>query len=427
MGRPGPGYIAVLLGCLALILAGFSIFWFQFYNGMSETGLSIPVAWGVYIANYVFWIAVGMSGTFISAMLFFFRVNWRSVINRTAETMTLFAVAIAGLFPLAHLGRVWVFWWVLPYPNWRHLWPNFKAPLVWDAIVIMTYLVVTAILWYVGLLPDLAAIRDRKPRGWRKAFYTYASLGWTGDYHQWRHQSRAYLAMAALAMPLAMGVHSITSWDYAMDLMPAWHSTWYAPYFISGAIHSGLATIILLLVPLRRVLHMENVFRPFYFQQMALLMVLTGWLLGYSYGMEAFMDWYSGSPFHRQLSAYRAYGTWYYSTMYWCVIAGNVVLPMTFLVRKWRANLTYLLVAAAIIDVSMFFERYTLTVVTLSHGYLPSMWNIYAPHAVEILITGLAIGIFVGGFLLMIKLVPAVSISELKKRIIAHQEVPPSG
>lgn len=423
--RPSPTYVGIILICGILSLAGLVAFGVQWAVGMGVTGNNVPVAWALYISNYVFWIAVAMSGTFISAMLFLFRTDWRSAVNRVAETMTIFGIMVAGLFPFIHLGRNWVFWWILPYPNWYHLWPNFKSPLIWDVLAMGTYFTVSVLIFYLGLLPDIAALRDKTEHGWRKTLYTVSSLGWTGRYEQWREYTRGYLALAVVGMPIAMSVHSVVSFDFSMAMLPGWHSTFFAPYFVAGAINSGLATIITLLIPLRRVLHMERIFRMRFLEQMALLMVLMGWILGYAYGNEAFMAWYTGSPFEMQSSAYRAYGSPYYSTIFWLVVVMVVLIPMTFMVRPLRKNPTYLFVAALLVNIGMWLERYVIVIVPLSRDYLPSSWGIYAPRAPETLVTGLALGMFLGLFLVFVKLFPAVATNEIKKQVLDRTEEQP--
>jgi molybdopterin-containing oxidoreductase family membrane subunit len=282
LGMPSLGYGLALLGCAFLMFVGFVAYWFQYGLGMGVTGLSIPVGWATYITNFVWWIGIAHAGTLISAILWLFRTKWRNRINRAAEAMTIFAIMTAGLFPLVHLGRVWVFWWILPYPNWRHLWPNFKSPLVWDVIAVSTYFTISTLFFYLGLIPDLASARDRTRPGIRQRIYAIAALGWTGKYEQWRHYARSYLALAALVTPLVISVHSVVSWDFAMSLVKGWHTTIFAPYFVAGAIHSGLATVIILLIPLRKALRLENVFGLYFFEQMALLMIFTGAIVGYS-------------------------------------------------------------------------------------------------------------------------------------------------
>jgi Ni/Fe-hydrogenase subunit HybB-like protein len=421
LGRPSLGYAAVLAGCALLMLVGLVAYGFQYTRGMGVTGLSIPVGWGTYITNFVWWIGIAHAGTLISAILFLFRTKWRNRINRAAEAMTIFAIMTAGLFPLIHLGRVWVFFWILPYPNWRNLWPNFKSPLVWDVIAVTTYLTVSSLFFYLGLIPDIAAARDRTEPGPRKKLYTFAALGWTGRYDEWRHYARTYLALAALVTPLVISVHSVVSWDFAMSLVRGWHTTIFAPYFVAGAIHSGLAMVITLLIPLRKALKLERVFSLYYFEQMALLMIFTGSIMAYSYGVEAFMGWYSADLFERQFDAYRALHS-PYSPLFWMMLTFNVAVPMTFFWKKLRTNWTWLLIAAIFVNIGMWLERFVIIVASLAHDYLPSSWGLYAPRPVEILVTGFSFGFFIFAFMSFCKLFPAAALSEMKHDAIERGE-----
>ena len=421
MGRPTGKYLTVLALCGLLVFIGAVAYAYQYIAGMGVTGLSIPVGWAVYITNFVWWIGIAHSGTLISAILYLFRTKWRNRINRSAEAMTIFAIMTAGMFPLIHLGRVWVFYWLLPYPNWRHLWPNFKSPLVWDVVAVTTYFIVSLLFFYLGMIPDLAAARDHTPEGRRKTMYRILALGWTGRWEQWRHYARGYTALAALATPLVISVHSIVSWDFAMSLVHGWHTTIFAPYFVAGAIHSGLAMVITLLVPLRRVLRLERLLTVYYFEQMALLMILTGSIVAYSYAVEVFMSWYSADIFERQFIVYRAFGSLAYSPLYWLMIVFNVVVPMTFFSKRLRTNLRYLFVAAILVNIGMWIERFVIIVVSLSHDFLPSSWGVYAPRLPEILITGLSFGFFLALFLLFVKYFPSIPMSEVKEEIVHEQ------
>lgn len=421
LGWPSPGYLAVLALCIFLMIAGFTAFMFQYFLGMGVTGLSIPVGWATYITNFVWWVGIAHAGTLISAILFLFRVKWRNRINRAAEAMTIFAIMTAGLFPLVHLGRVWVFYWVLPYPNWRHLWPNFKSPLVWDVIAVSTYLVVSTLFFYLGMIPDIAAMRDKLQGGFRKRLYAVTALGWTGRYDQWRHYARAYLALAALVTPLVISVHSVVSWDFAMSLVRGWHTTIFAPYFVAGAIHSGLATVLILLIPLRRILGLQRLITVYDLGQIGMLMILTGAILGYSYIVESFMGWYSGDKYERQFGAFRAWGSGNYSPIFWTMIVCNVFVPMTFFVKRLRTSLTWLFVASILVDFGMWIERFIIIVVSLAHDYLPSQWAVYSPRIVEFAITGFSFGFFAFLFLVLVKLFPSVPMSEAKEDVLPQE------
>ncbi|HEV8150728.1 MAG TPA: NrfD/PsrC family molybdoenzyme membrane anchor subunit, partial [Gemmatimonadales bacterium] len=285
---PSRGYYLALFGAVAMFLVGLFTFTMLLKDGLGLAGYTPPVMWSVYITTFVFWIGIGHAGTLISAILFLFRSPWRTVVYRSTEAMTVFAVMTAALFPIIHIGRQWVFYWLLPYPNQRFLWPNFKSPLLWDVFAITTYFTVSTTFLIVGLIPDVAAIRD-KLSGWRHTIYKLAALGWTGADSQWRHYTRGYLYLAALATPLVLSVHSVVSWDFAMSIIPGWHGTIFAPYFVAGAIYSGIGMVLTLLIPLRKVLHLEHMITDYHFDNLGKLTLLTGSILFYAYAMEYFV------------------------------------------------------------------------------------------------------------------------------------------
>ena len=330
----------ILLVCdLAVLAFGLYCWRYQIEAGLGVTGLSHPVNWGVYITNFVFWVGIAHSGTLISAVLFLFRARWRTSIARSAEAMTIFAVMTAALFPIIHLGRAWNFYWLLPYPNQRQLWVNFQSPLVWDAFAISTYFAVSAMFWYIGLMPDLAAIRDRA-RGLRRRVYGLLCLGWQGTNRQWLHYLSAYGFFAALATPLVVSVHSVVSWDFAMALVPGWHSTIFAPYFVAGAIFSGLAMVLTLLIPLRRIFGLHAYITPTHFDNLGKMIILTSLILSYSYISEVFIAWYSGNPFEREIFWYRAFGD--YGHLFWLMVVCNCVVPMLLWLRAIRTHTVWL-------------------------------------------------------------------------------------
>ncbi len=411
LDRPSRGYLITLGVCFLMLVIGVAAYAVQYFLGMGVTGLNVPVSWGTYITNFVWWIGIAHSGTLISAILFLFRTKWRNGINRAAEAMTLFAIMTAGLFPLIHLGRVWVFYWILPYPNWRYLWPNFKSPLVWDVVAVTTYFTVSLLFFYLGLIPDLGTVRDRS-EGWRKKLYSILAFGWTPSWDKWRHYARGYLALAALATPLVISVHSVVSWDFAMSINPGWHTTIFAPYFVAGAIHSGLAMVITLLIPLRKVLKLERILSLYYFEQMALLLILTGSIVGYAYIVEVFMAWYSGDIFERQFNVIRATGP--YGPFYWAMVFLNVIVPMTLFWKKLRTNWTWLFIIGILINVGMWFERFVIIVGGLANNFVPSSWGIYAPRLVEGCISLGSLGLFLLLFLSFVKFFPSVPMGELK-------------
>ncbi|HEY3397541.1 MAG TPA: NrfD/PsrC family molybdoenzyme membrane anchor subunit [Armatimonadota bacterium] len=411
LSRPTRRYFLVL-ACLALGLgAGLLTFLYQTLVGMGVTGLNVPVGWTPYITNFVFWIGIGHAGTLLSAILYLFRVEWRNAVYRAAETMTVFAVATAAMFPLIHLGRVWVFYWLLPYPNQRHLWPNFKSPLMWDVVAVTTYFVVSVLFLYMGLIPDLAALRDAST-GWRKRLYARFALGWDGNHHQWRHYLRAYMGLACLATPLVISVHSVVSWDFAMALLPGWHETIFAPYFVAGAIHSGLAMVITLLIPLRKILRLERLIEVRHLAALAGLNILTALIIGYAYAVEPFMAWYSGDAAERSYSAFRAFGP--YAPYYWIMLVCNVALPLLYSFRRVRESLPWLLGISLLINVGMWLERYVILVTPLAHGFLPSSRGLYTPQWVEIAISLASGCLFLLGFLVAVRLFPIVAIAENK-------------
>ena len=410
--RPSRMYWAGV-GLLSLGIMWGAFCWaYQICRGMGVAGIAHPVGWGTYIVNFVFWIGIGHAGTLISAILYLFRVRWRSAIYRSAEAMTVFAVVTAGLFPLIHLGRVWVFWFILPYPNQRHLWPNFKSPLVWDVVAVTTYLIISVTFWYAGMIPDFAAARDRAT-GRRRKVYQWLALGWSSDHDQWRHYVRAYMCLAALATPLVISVHSVVSFDFALSLLPGWHTTIFAPYFVAGAIHSGLAMVIILLIPTRRLLGLKSIIQIRHLEQAALLMIVTGVIVGYTYGVEPFIAWYSGDIFERQYSAWRAFGP--YAWAYWCTIAFNVVAPVVFGFRWARTRLIPLFTISLLVTVGMWLERFVIIPESMAHDFVPHNWGLYRPTWVEISITGASLCWFLFWFVLYCKHLPAVSIAESKE------------
>jgi molybdopterin-containing oxidoreductase family membrane subunit len=407
----------------AMVAAGASTWMFQVWTGLGVTGLRQPVMWATYITNFVFWVGIAHSGTLISAILFLFRSRWRTPVYRAAETMTVFAVMTAGLFPLIHLGRVWFFYWLLPYPNERGLQPNFRSPLVWDAFAVSTYLIVSVTFLFLGLLPDVAAARDAA-RGWRRRFYTVLALGWHGTVEQWRHFSIAYLLLAGLATPLVISVHSVVSWDFAMAQLPGWHSTIFAPYFVAGAIFSGCALVLTLLIPVRRLLGLEEAITPWHFDSLAKVILLMSLVVTYSYVTESFIAWYGNNPFEKTTFWLRAFGP--YAPLFWTMVACNCVIPLLLFSRRIRRSLRALFVISLFINVGMWLERFVIIAGSLSTNFMPSQWAFYRPTWVEMTITGASFAWFLLWFTLFAKFLPIVSMTELKEGIPwlrqAHEE-----
>jgi len=421
---PGKGWF---MG-MAVILTGLAIGGYawsrQLKYGMGVTGYTPPIFWGTYITTFVFWVGIAHSGTLISAVLFLFRSSWRAAIYRAAEAMTVFAVMTAGLFPVLHLGRAWFAYWVAPYPNVRGLWSNFRSPLVWDIFAISTYLTVSATFLVMGLIPDVAAIRDQAT-GWRRTVYGVVSLGWRNSNNEWRHFMRMYLFLAALSTPLVLSVHSVVSWDFAMAIVPGWHATIFAPYFVAGAIFSGCGMVITILVPLRKAFHLERYLQIRHFENLAKLCLLTSTIVGYAYFTEYFVAWYSGNPFERESFYNRVFGQYWWAT--WTMITCNVFIPLLLWNKKVRTNLTWLFVISIFINIGMWFERFVIIVTSLSHEFEPWQWTYYTPNYIEL---GILLGSFCWfsmWFMLFIKFFPSIAISEVKESLPPPRRAVPGG
>lgn len=414
LGNPTRTYYIVLGFVLSMLALGAFALLYQIRYGLGVAGYTPPVMWGVYITTFVFWVGIAHSGTLISAILYLFRSAWRTAVYRTAEAMTVFAVLTAGLFPLIHVGRIWYAYWLFPYPNQRQLWVNFKSPLVFDVFAISTYLTVSALFLILGLIPDIAAIRE-KATGWRKKLYTVTALGWRGTNQQWRHYTKAYLYMAALATPLVLSVHSVVSWDFAVSIVPGWHATIFAPYFVAGAIYSGVALVITLMVPLRKAFKMERYVTVDHFENLAKLLLLTGMIVAYAYVIEYFMAWYSGNRFEQQSFWNRAFGDYWWAT--WTMIICNGFLPLFLFFRKIRRSIPALFVLSLFVNLGMWFERFVIIVVSLSFEYEPYAMGHYTPTWVEFSILGGSFAWFFLWFLLFAKNFPMVSITEVKEII----------
>ncbi|MGH7483422.1 MAG: NrfD/PsrC family molybdoenzyme membrane anchor subunit, partial [Longimicrobiales bacterium] len=386
LSRPGRSY-SILLG---LTIAGVGAMFFawglQIVVGIGMSGLRNPVGWGVYITTFVFWVGIAHSGTLISAILYLFRARWRQSIYRIAEAMTVFAVMTAGLFPVIHIGRPWLPYWLIPYPNQRGIWPNFRSPLIWDVFAVGTYFTVSATFFYVGMIPDIAAARDQATVRWRKKLYTALALGWRGTAEEWKHFTRAYLYLAALATPLVLSVHSVVSWDFAMSIVPGWHSTIFAPYFVAGAIWSGLAMVITILVPMRKAFHLEEYFTIRHFDAMAKLMLLTASIVTYAYIVEVFLAYYSGEIQHMEgqyiLASLGGNFWWAGGLMLVC----NSVVSQLLWFRKVRRSIAAMFTISLFVHIGMWFERFVIIVTSLSHEYEPWTWGGYKPSWVEMTI-----------------------------------------
>jgi molybdopterin-containing oxidoreductase family membrane subunit len=413
--HPAPlRYWAVIALLFLGIMIGAGCWAYQIAYGLGVTGQSVPVMWGTYLVNFVFWVGIAHSGTLISAILHLFRAKWRNPIARAAETMTVFAVCVAGLFPFIHLGRVWMVYYILPYPNERTLWPNFQSPLVFDVVAISTYLIVSSLFWYTGMLPDLAIVRDRAT-GLRKKIFHLVSLGWTGRFEQWRHYTRAYLFFAALATPLVISVHSVVSWDFALGIVPGWHSTLFAPYFVAGAIHSGLAMVLTLMIPMRKIFRYEDFITGDILDNIAKTIVFTGLIVGYAYGIEHFLAWYSHNIVEQESFRWRAAGP--YSLQFWIMVICNSMVPLLFFVKKVRRSIPWLFGISILINIGMWYERYVIIISGVAHDFMPNAWGRFSPTMIEYGILMGSFCMFFFLFLLFIKHLPSVSMTEMKEAL----------
>jgi molybdopterin-containing oxidoreductase family membrane subunit len=411
--KPGRGYFT-LLGVVVAVV-GLAVFAFgtMVILGIGLTGLTSPVGWGVFITTFVFWVGIAHSGTLISAVLYLFRARWRQSIYRAAEAMTVFAVLTAGLFPIIHLGRPWVFYYLLPLPNQRQLWPNFRGPLLWDVFAISTYLTVSATFFLVGMIPDVAAARDVTTVKWRKRLYTLLSFGWRGTNDEWRHFTRAYLYLAAFATPLVLSVHSVVSWDFAVSIVPGWHTTIFAPYFVAGAIFSGLAMVVTIVIPIRKIFGLEAYFTPRHFDAMSKLILVTGMIVFFAYMSEYFIAWYSVETPERAAFWNRAFGDYWWAT--WIMLTCNGIIPMMLWSKKVRTNIAALFTITIFINIGMWFERYVIIITSLAREYEPWQWRNYMPSWVEMAILAGSFAWFLMWFLLFLRILPAVSVAELKE------------
>ena len=407
-------YWAVIALLFLGIMIGAGCWAYQIAYGLGVTGQSVPVMWGTYLVNFVFWVGIAHSGTLISAILHLFRAKWRNPIARAAETMTVFAVCVAGLFPFIHLGRVWMVYYILPYPNERTLWPNFQSPLVFDVVAISTYLIVSSLFWYTGMLPDLATVRDRAT-GLRKQVFHILSLGWTGRYEQWRHYTRAYLFFAALATPLVISVHSVVSWDFALGIVPGWHSTIFAPYFVAGAIHSGLAMVLTLMIPMRKIFRYEDFITKDILDNIAKTIIFTGLIVGYAYGIEYFLAWYSHNAVEQESFRWRAAGP--YSVKFWIMVICNSIVPLLFFIKRVRRSIPWLFGISILINLGMWYERYVIIISGVAHDFMPHAWGLFSPTMIEYGILMGSFSSFFFLFLLFVKHLPSVSMTEMKETL----------
>jgi Ni/Fe-hydrogenase subunit HybB-like protein len=397
----------------ALLLLGIAAVSYQISTGVGTWGLNTTVGWAFDITNFVFWVGIGHAGTLISAILFLFRQKWRTSVNRSAEAMTLFAVMCAGIFPVIHTGRPWLAYWLFPYPNFRGpLWINFRSPLAWDCFAISTYFLISATFWYVGLIPDLATIRDRLAPGLRQRLFGTFSLGWNGSYRVWQHYEVLYLLLAGLATPLVISVHTIVSWDFATAVIPGWHATIFPPYFVAGAIFSGIAMVLTLMIVARNVMNLEDYITVRHVDVMCKLLLLTSSIVALSYGTEFFTAFYSGNPYEQFVFRNRAMGP--FAWAYWIMVSCNVLVPQSLWSRAVRRRVGVVFVLSLLINVGMWFERFVIIVTSLHRDFLPSSWATYRPTIVEVSTLLGSFGLFFTCFLIFCRILPVIAMGEVK-------------
>jgi molybdopterin-containing oxidoreductase family membrane subunit len=396
---------------VTLLVCCFSLISYLVSAGTGVWGLSHPIMWGWAIVNFVWWIGIGHAGTLISAILFLLRQKWRTGVNRAAEAMTIFAVMCAGIYPLIHVGRVWFGWWLFPIPLSQGIWPQFRSPLMWDVFAVSTYFTVSVLFWYMGLIPDLAVMRDRARSKVRKCLYGLFALGWTGANRHWSHYEKAYLILAGLSTPLVLSVHSIVSLDFSVSQLPGWHTTIFPPYFVAGAVFSGFGMVLTLLLPLRSVLGLKDLITERHIDLMCKVTLTTGTIVGYAYTMEFFIAWYSGNPYERFTFINRALGP--YGWGYFWMISCNVLIPQLFWMKWFRRNTIVIWIISIFVNIGMWFERFVI-VMSLHRDFLPASWGFYSPTWVDIGTYIGTFGLFFTLFLLFMRFLPIIAIAEVK-------------
>jgi len=412
---PGKKWAASLSVALTMLAMGIFAFGYQIRHGLEGSGINNPIGWGVYITDFVFWVGIAHAGTLISAVLYLVRAPFRTSIYRASEAMTVFAVMTAGLFPLIHIGRVWNFYWLIPYPNQRLLWVNFKSPLLWDVFAVNTYMSVSIAFFLLGLIPDFASVRDES-KGLKKLIYTIPALGFRGTNHQWMHYMRAYLIFAAICTPLVFSVHSIVSWDFAMGSIPGWHTTIFPPYFVAGAIFSGCAMVLTIMIPTRMAFKgFDQIMKIKDLEAMAKMIIFTGLVVTYAYSMEFFVAYYSGSRYERAIFWFRPFGElkWFFWGMVFC----NCISPIPLWSKKIRTNIGALFVISILVNIGMWLERFNIVVTSLAHDFDPYAWSMYKFQWVEIWITIGSFGWFFMWFFLFVKIMPSLAVAELKEAL----------
>ncbi|MEM6553047.1 MAG: NrfD/PsrC family molybdoenzyme membrane anchor subunit [Planctomycetota bacterium] len=409
-----PSRLWLVLFALAvpMCLAFFSLIGYLVLTGVGVWGNNQPVSWGFPIINFVFWVGIGHAGTLISAILFLFRQNWRCSINRFAEAMTIFAVCCAGIFPGIHVGRVWVAYWLFPYPNQMAMWPQFRSPLLWDVFAVSTYASVSFLFWYTGMVPDIATLRDRAKGKIQRFVYTFLALGWNGSARHWSRFEKTYLLLAALCTPLVLSVHSVVSFDFAIAQLPGWHTTIFPPYFVAGAIYGGFAMVLTLAIPCRALFGLKEIITMRHIQNCAKVMLGTGLLVMYAYAIEFFVAWYSGHHYEQAVFLNRPFGSNVFG--FWLMFLCNCLGPQVLWFKWARNNLWVIMFAAMCVNVGMWFERYVITVTSLTRDFLPGSWDAFVPTWVDYAMFTCSFGLFFTLFLLFLKFLPVIAIAEVK-------------
>ncbi len=408
--------IAFLITQMLLFAIGY-----LFVRGVGIWGVNIPVGWGFAIVNFVWWIGIGHAGTLISAILLLLRQEWRNSINRFAEAMTLFAVSCAGLFPVLHLGRPWLAYWLFPYPNSMNYWPQFRSPLVWDVFAVSTYFTISLVFWFIGLIPDLATLRDRAENKWAAMIYGMLAMGWRGSARHWKRYEMSYLLLAGLATPLVLSVHTVVSFDFAVAIVPGWHTTIFPPYFVAGAIYSGFAMVLMLAIPIRKLYGLEDFITLRHIENSSKVMLATGLIVAYGYAMEAFMNWYGGNRYDNYLLWNRLHGP--YAFFYYMLLFCNIIFPQLLWIRKWRTRPILVFVVATVVLVGMWLERFVIVVVSLHRDFLNSSWGMYYPTRWDWMTFIGTLGFFLAAFFLFIRILPMISIFEMRTLLPEAKEV----
>ena len=410
--RPPKWWILGFAGAFVLVMLLLYSVTYLLFVGVGIWGIQVPIGWGFAIINFVWWIGIGHAGTLISAILLLLRQQWRTSINRFAEAMTLFAVSCAGIFPIIHMGRPWLAYWMFPYPDTMKMWPNFRSPLAWDVFAVSTYATVSLLFWFVGLLPDLATLRDRAKNRPAKIIYGFLAMGWRGSAVHWYRHETASLLLAGLATPLVLSVHTIVSFDFAFGIVPGWHATIFPPYFVAGAIYAGFAMVLTLSIPVRKVFGLEDFITMRHLDNMGKVLLATALIVGYGYMMEAFSAYYSSNPYERFMILNRMTGP--YAAIYWCLILCNIVTPQFLWFRKVRSKIGALFAIAMVVNVGMWLERFVIVITSLHRDFLPSSWGMYYPTRWDFAVFFGTIGLFVMLLFLFLRFLPLISIYEMR-------------